>query len=337
MNLTDCTLCPRSCHVDRAHGQFGFCGSGLLPAVAKAYPHHWEEPCISGTRGSGTVFFTGCSLRCAFCQNAAISRRAESGTEVSIKRLSEIFLDLQRQGVHNINLVNPTHHAHAVLESLEQVAATVIASSGVVDSSTRDVKLQIPVVWNSGGYDAVETIRAMSGHVSVWLPDLKFQDSDLSRRMAAAPDYFERATAAIREMARLAGKAVFDEEGLMQRGLLIRHLVLPGHTLDSVRILEWIAAEFGASVPVSLMSQYTPMDAPEAPNRKLSRREYDRVVEALCRLGLENGYVQERTAAGIERIPDFDGEGVLNGTLDEAEQPQPDRVDREVRGHVNDP
>ena len=292
-DLTHCTLCPRRCGVDRGVTE-GFCGIGLAPVVAKAFPHFWEEPCISGTRGSGTVFFTGCSLRCDFCQNRPISRDG-IGWEMDVDRLARVFLQLAGKGVHNINLVNPTHQAHAILDAL---------------CHCTDL-LTIPVVWNSGGYDSVETVEAMAEHVGVWLPDLKFHDAELSGKLASAPDYYERATAAIRTMARCAGPAVYDAEGLLVRGVLIRHLVLPGHTRDSIRILEWIAAEFGNSMPVSLMGQYTPMpEAVEAPGRRLTRREYERVVDALFRLGLEEGYVQELSAAGRERIPDWDGEGL---------------------------
>ncbi len=292
-DMTSCTLCPRRCGTDRRVKE-GFCGIGLPPVVAKAFPHFWEEPCISGTRGSGTVFFTGCSLRCDFCQNRPISREGR-GWEMDADRLARIFLHLAHKGVHNLNLVNPTHQAHAVCEALAR------CGDG----------LSVPVVWNSGGYDAPETIEVMAPHIDVWLPDLKFHDPALSGKLAAAPDYFDRATEAIRAMVRLAGPAAYDGEGLLVRGVLVRHLVLPGHTRDSIRILEWLAATFGNAVPVSLMGQYTPMpDAVAAPDRRLRRREYERVVEALFRLGIEEGYVQELSAAGRERIPDWDGEGL---------------------------
>ena len=292
-DMSHCTLCPRRCGVDRGVKE-GFCGIGLAPVVAKAFPHFWEEPCISGSRGSGTVFFTGCSLRCDFCQNRPISREG-IGWEMDAERLSHVFLQLAAKGVHNLNLVNPTHQAHAIHAALARCGAD----------------LAIPVVWNSGGYDAVGTIEAMAPHIAVWLPDLKFHDTELSRMLAAAPDYFDRATEAIRAMVRLAGPPVYDGDGMLVRGVLIRHLVLPGHTRDAIRILEWIAAEFGNAVPVSLMGQYTPMpEAVAAPDRRLRRREYERVVEALFRLGLEEGYVQELSASGREHIPDWDGEGL---------------------------
>jgi putative pyruvate formate lyase activating enzyme len=293
LRVRNCSACPRRCLADRTRTP-GFCGVGSSLVLAKACVHMWEEPCISGTRGSGTVFFSGCSLKCVFCQNRDISRGGV-GWAVEIPQLADIFLNLQEKGVHNINLVNPTHQAAGISEALRLCAG----------------RLWLPVVWNSGGYDAVETIHSVSDQVSVWLPDLKFHDPVLSGEMAGAPDYFEHASAAIQAMLRIAGDPAFDSQGMLCSGVMIRHLVLPGHTRDSIRILEWIASECGSSVLVSLMGQYTPMpDAPGAPARKLTRREYDRVTEALYRLGLEDGYVQELSAAGMERIPVFDGEGL---------------------------
>jgi putative pyruvate formate lyase activating enzyme len=293
MNGQDCTACPRCCHADRTRTT-GFCGIGSKPVLAKACVHVWEEPCISGTRGSGTVFFSGCSLRCVFCQNRSISRGGV-GWEVETPQLADIFLELQEKGVHNINLVNPSHQAESIAEALHLCSG----------------RLEVPAVWNSGGYDTVETVHAMPDRISIWLPDLKFHDAALSKEMACAPDYFDFASAAILAMLRKTGDPAFDGQGMMRSGVMIRHLVLPGHTRDSIRILEWIAAECGSSVLVSLMGQYTPMpDAPGAPGRRLTRREYDRVTESLFRLGLDNGYVQELSAAGMERIPDFDGEGL---------------------------
>jgi putative pyruvate formate lyase activating enzyme len=298
-DMTSCALCPRNCGVNRVH-QKGFCGIGHEPVVAKAFPHFGEEPCISGSRGSGTVFFSGCVLRCAFCQNHPISH-GRRGQTLTVPQLADTFVRLAERGVHNLNLVTPTHQAHAIAEAFQ-----LLEFQGRMPG--------LPVAWNSGGYDAEATLRLMARWVSVWMPDLKFHDPVLSERMAAAPDYFERASAAIRLMAQLVGPATYDGDGLLQRGLLVRHLVLPGHTRDSIRLLEWLAAEFGGAVPVSLMSQYTPLTipAPGAPTRRLTRREYDKVLDALFRLGLEEGYVQERSAAGTAMIPDWDGEGLPN-------------------------
>lgn len=298
--MTSCTLCPRHCGVDRQN-QKGFCGIGLAPVVAKAFPHFGEEPCISGTRGSGTVFFSGCVLGCVFCQNRPISRERR-GQILTVPELADVFVQLAAKGVHNLSLVTPTHQAHAI-----SAAFHLLATQGRLPP--------LPVIWNSGGYDTCETVQRMARWVSVWLPDLKFFDSALSARLAGAADYFQQAAVSIRQMAVEAGPAVYDGDGLMRRGLMIRHLVLPGHTRDSIRLLEWVAAEFGSDVPVSLMSQYTPMpDAPGAPERPLTRREYDKVLSALFRLNLEEGYVQERSASGKALIPSWDGEGLPGDT-----------------------
>lgn len=296
LDPSHCVLCPRCCGVDR-FTEKGVCGIGVNPVVAKAFPHFGEEPCISGTRGSGTVFFSGCSLHCDFCQNAPISLGGE-GRTLPVHELAETFVRLAGQGVHNLNLVTPSHQAHAIEGAFELL-------------QSRSRLPDIPVIWNSGGYDAVETVRRMSRWISVWLPDLKFADPDLSGTLAGAPDYFETATRAISTMVALAGPSHHDQEGLLRRGVLIRHLVIPGHTRDSLRVLEWIAATFGNTVPVSLMSQYTPMPQAKAgPRRRLTRREADRVMNALFRLGLENGYVQELSASGTGMIPVWDGEGL---------------------------
>ena len=294
--MISCSLCPRLCAVDR-HEKMGFCGIGLEPVVAKAFPHFGEEPCISGQHGAGTVFFSGCTLKCSFCQNHPLSHK-RLGWTLTIPQLAETFVSLAERGVENLSLVTPTHQAYAI-----DAAFHLLNEQGRMPC--------LPVVWNSSGYDTVETIRFMARWISVWLPDLKFFDPQLSASLAGAPDYFTHASAAIRSMAEEAGTAIYSENGLMERGLLIRHLVLPGHTRDSIRLLEWVASEFGKSVPVSLMSQYTPMpDAPGAPERQVTRREYDRVLSALFRLGLEDGYEQERGAAGTEQIPVWDGEGL---------------------------
>ena len=295
-NMASCTLCPRHCGVDRQN-QKGFCGIGLSPVVAKAFPHFGEEPCISGTRGAGTVFFSGCVLGCSFCQNRPISRDRQ-GQTLTVPELADVFVRLAAQGVHNLSLVTPTHQAHAISAAFDHL-------------ETQGTFPSLPVVWNSGGYDTIETVRRMAHRVSVWLPDLKFFDSVLSARLAGAADYFQQASASIRQMAVESGPVVYDGAGMMRRGLMLRHLVLPGHTRDSIRLLEWVAAEFGSDVPVSLMSQYTPMpDAPGAPDRPLTRREYDKVLSALFRLNLEEGYVQARSASGTALIPDWDGGGL---------------------------
>lgn len=287
----NCTLCPRMCAVDRENAQ-GYCGVGVNPVVARVAPHYDEEPCISGTCGSGTVFFSGCPLRCAFCQNAEISHGC-FGKEIDIAGLRRAFEKLIDAGCHNINLVNPTHYAHAILKALEP-------------------PLHVPVVWNSSGYERVETLRALEGRVQVFLPDLKYVDSSLSARYSGAPDYFEFASKALLEMYRQAGTPQLDDDGLIRRGLIVRHLILPGCAQDSMRVLDWTADNLPGAW-VSLMAQYTPAgrasDFPEI-DRRLTRKEYGRVVDHLFKLGLEEGYVQELSSADERYVPAFDLTGV---------------------------
>lgn len=286
-----CTLCPRNCAADRVNVP-GFCGVGVHPVVARVAPHFDEEPCISGSRGSGTVFFSGCPLGCAFCQNAEISH-GRFGREIDVSSLHRAFEKLIGMGCHNINLVNPTHFAHAILQALEP-------------------SLSVPVVWNSSGYERVETLRALEGRVQVFLPDLKYVDPALSARYSGAPDYFDYASKALLEMYRQAGTPELDEDGLIRRGLIVRHLILPGCAADSMRALDWIAANLPGAW-VSLMAQYTPAgracDFPEI-DRRLTRKEYERVVNHLLKLGLDEGYLQELSSADERYVPAFDLTGV---------------------------
>jgi putative pyruvate formate lyase activating enzyme len=291
-----CAICPRRCGADRSI-QPGVCGAGELPRVARAAPHYWEEPCISGTRGSGTVFFSGCPLRCCFCQNYEISA-GYLGKDVSPERLSEIFLALQAQGAHNVNLVSPTHFTAQIAESLRRA---------------RDKGLSIPVVWNSGGYDSLEGLALVDGLVDIYMPDIKYIDAKYSQRYSQASDYFSVASKAVLEMYRQAGPAIIDSEGVMRGGLLIRHLVLPGGTRDSIAILNWIAENLDRKcVVVSLMSQYTPCHRsakfPEL-NRRLTTLEYERVLEHFRKLGFRYGYCQGMEAAYGDYVPDFNGLG----------------------------
>ena len=286
-NMAKCYLCPRMCGVDRSVAR-GFCGMGEAPVIARAALHRWEEPCISGTRGSGTVFFSGCTLRCIFCQNHAISREG-LGVEVSEDYLRAAFERLIGEGAHNINLVTPTHFLPAILRALEQ-------------------PLCVPVVMNTGGYERVETLRRLDGRMDVYLPDLKYADDELGRRLSGAPDYFTHASRALIEMARQVGAPQYDAEGIMTRGMIVRHLVLPGHLGNTFRALRFIKSELPAGTPVSLMAQYTPcVETPyRALNRRLSRLEYDTVVNEMIRLGLSDGYVQELESADAEFIPPFE-------------------------------
>ncbi|MBR4193131.1 MAG: radical SAM protein [Oscillospiraceae bacterium] len=289
-----CTLCPRICGVDRTAGERGFCGMPAHPVAARAAAHWWEEPVISGEYGSGAVFFSGCTLRCRFCQNYEISAQRH-GYALDSVRLRGIFEKLIADGCHNINLVTPTHFLPDILPALEP-------------------KLPVPVVYNCGGYERVETLRALEGKVDVWLPDMKYSDPRLAKRLSVAPDYVETAKAAILEMFRQTGPCVI-QGGLLKKGVLIRHLILPGQIDNSVGVLEWIADAFPrGSVLVSLMSQYVPMGpAAKLPpfDRQITGEEYDTVLSWLYLLGLEDGFVQGPEAASLEYVPAFDGEGIL--------------------------
>ena len=283
-----CTLCPRRCGAERQEesGQ-GFCRMGTRAVVARAAPHLWEEPCISGSRGSGTVFFSGCPLGCAYCQNHSISHERQ-GRRMTEAELADVIRDLEQTGVHNISFVTCTHFVPAILNALKCYRPAV------------------PIVWNTGGYETLDTLRILEGTVDIYLPDLKHVSPRLGKVLCAAPDYFEVASAAILEMLRQTGKPVYDENGIMLRGTVIRHLVLPGCTGDSIRVLNWIAENTPKDTPVSIMRQYTPI--PECTIKGMDRRitdaEYDRVVEHALDLGL-NALTQEKEAAEACYIPDF--------------------------------
>ena len=288
-------LCPRRCGAQRRDGRNGFCGVPETALVCRAAPHFGEEPCISGSRGSGAVFFAGCSLRCVFCQNYAISRGA-AGEPVSVTELRDIFLRLRDRGVHNINLVTPTHYSTVIAEALA------------------GLELGIPVVWNSSGYESVPTLRDLAGLVQVYMPDFKYADGALAARYSAAPDYPEAALAAIREMFRQTGPFQMDAEGILQRGLLIRHLILPGAPENTLRVIDAVEDHLPAgAILFSLMCQYTPMPGLEAfpeLQRPVSAEEYARCASYLDFSGICNGYTQSPESVGEEQIPAFDGTGV---------------------------
>ena len=293
--MSPCSLCPRRCGADRTAGQTGFCGAPEAPVVARAAPHFGEEPCISGTRGSGAVFFAGCNLRCVFCQNYALSRN-QLGREITVQRLREIFLELRDQGVHNINLVTPSHDARAIAQALD------------------GLELGIPVVWNSSGYESVETLRMLEGLVQIYLPDLKYADAALAARYSAAPDYPETARAAILEMFRQTGPFRMDGDGLLQSGVLIRHLILPEQGDNSRRVIDWVSDTFEpGDVLFSLMSQYTPMGElsafPEL-RHTVSPALNAAIYAHLLDSRIEDGFYQDLEAATGEMIPKFDGTGV---------------------------
>lgn len=294
-----CTACPRLCGAVRRPGVApgsggGFCRSGSLPVLARAAAHFGEEPCISGTHGSGTVFFSGCSLRCVFCQNEPISRH-HFGQEVSVARLREIFLELAASGVHNINLVNPTHFADSIAEALEQ-------------------PLPVPVVYNSSGYESVETLRRLEGKIQIYMPDCKYALGEPAARYSAAADYPQIARAAIAEMYRQRGRYRMDYEGILQSGVLIRHLVLPGSRENTRQVIDWLTSTFApGEVLFSLMGQYTPcgdLDGFPELQHPLSMPEYSEAEEYLLATGWEDGYLQPPEAAGVEHIPEFDLTGV---------------------------
>lgn len=292
MNL--CNQCPRQCNIDR-NARFGFCNVPEMPIIARAAPHFGEEPCITGTRGSGTVFFSGCNLRCVFCQNHEISRGTE-GKAVSVSRLKEIFLELQDQGVHNINLVTPSHYAYAIAEALD------------------GINLHIPVAWNSSGYDSVETLKLLEGKIQIYMPDFKYSDPKLAKTYSAAPDYPQVATAAILEMFRQVGAYRMDDDGLLQSGLLIRHLIMPGKPTNTKGVIDTLSTLLPqGSFLFSLMSQYTPMlgleqypELQQTVTPALSEFCY-RYME---KKGITDGYYQDVSAATDELIPDFDLTGV---------------------------
>ena len=269
----------------------GFCGLPAAPVVARAGLHFWEEPCVSGARGSGAVFFSGCVLRCVYCQNHAISHE-NFGKPVSVERLREIFWELIGQGAHNINLVSPTPFAPAIREALAE-------------------PLPVPVVWNTGGYERVETLRSLEGKVQVWLPDLKYVDSGLSQDLSGAADYFGAASAAIEEMVRQTGDYVL-EDGLLKRGVLIRHLMLPGQLENTKAVLDWVAETFRpGQVLLSLMAQYTPQPGAEGLlSRRVTGAEYRAALRYMENLGITDGYCQDAASARAEYTPDFDLTGV---------------------------
>ena len=294
-----CTLCPRRCGANRAAGRTGFCGAGATLKAARAALHHWEEPCISGTRGSGTVFFSGCTLKCCFCQNYPISAEG-LGKEITVEHLAEIFLNLQAQGAHNINLVTPGQWQPWIIAALDLARAK---------------GLRLPIVCNTGGYETVESVQVWRGYVDIWLADLKYVSSALSAELSAAPDYFAEAKPAIEAMMAQAGHPVFDADGILQKGVILRHLALPGHVEDSFAVLDqmaaWNDADPGCFLP-SVMSQYTPFykAAEHGIGRRITTYEYRRVVNYAMDKGLVQGYMQQKSSAKEEYTPSFDLTGV---------------------------
>ena len=294
----ECTLCPRDCHADRLHGNFGYCGQSWEIKAARAALHMWEEPCISGESGSGTVFFSGCPLRCVFCQNHNIAL-GKAGATITKERLVEIFFELKEKGANNINLVTPTHFIPQIREAL-----LLAKKQG----------LNIPIVYNTGSYECVKSLQMLEGIVDIYLPDFKYWGKDLAKKYSNAEDYRERASAAIAEMLRQTGAPVMDEAtGLMKKGVIVRHLVLPGQVEDSKKILKYLYETYKDDIYISILNQFTPVgDMSSYPEltRTLTAEEYDEVVDYAIDLGVEYGFIQEQGTASESFIPEFDLEGI---------------------------
>lgn len=291
--LKKCTLCPRNCKVNRVVGEVGYCGQSASVYVARAALHMWEEPCISGTRGSGTVFFSGCNLRCVFCQNHDIAI-GRVGKEIEIEDLAQIFLKLQKEGAVNLNLVTGTHYVPQIIRALE---------------IAKEKGFRIPVLYNSSGYESVETLKLLEGVVDIYLPDFKYINAVTAKKYSNASDYPRIAKLALKEMVRQCKETVFIEDGYMQRGVMVRHLILPGYIEESKQILAYLYGIYGNDIYYSIMNQYTPLKHVEVYpeiNRKITEAEYDEVVDFAIDLGIENGFIQEGETADESFIPQFD-------------------------------
>ncbi len=295
--MQSCRLCKRSCGIDRRE-RAGRCGVSETIKAARAALHLWEEPCISGEEGSGAVFFSGCPMHCVFCQNREIADG--KGHEITISQLSDIFLELQSERANNINLVTPTQYIPQIRKAVQKA---------------RDMGLGIPIVYNTGSYERAASIEMLSGTVDIFLPDLKFYSPEIAMRYAVAPNYFETASLAIEKMVEIAGDPEFDARGMMRKGVIVRHMILPGHTEDSKVILKYLYETYGNRIYVSIMNQYTPMpgierEYPEL-GRKLTKREYEKVIDYALDLGMEQAFIQEGNTAKESFIPAFDGSGIL--------------------------
>ena len=294
--LSSCQVCPRNCKVNR-NKTTGFCKSTATVKVAKAYGHMWEEPCISGTNGSGTVFFSNCNLRCVFCQNHDISQET-IGKEISIDRLAEIFIEQQSKGFHNINLVNPTHYVPQIIEALH-----IAKQKG----------LNIPIVYNSNGYENIETLKILKGYIDIYIPDFKYFSDKYSIKYSSAPNYFNIASSAIKEMVNQTGPCTFDDDGLMKKGVIIRHLMLPGLLFDSKKVVDYIYKTFVDNIYLSLMNQYTPMfNADKYPeiNKPLNPNHYEALIDYCIDIGYKNAFIQESGTDSTTFVPDFNLQGI---------------------------
>jgi putative pyruvate formate lyase activating enzyme len=299
--LKECRLCPRNCRIDRSSNNKGYCGESDTIRVARASLHMWEEPCISGENGSGTVFFSGCNLKCVFCQNRSIAL-GDKGRKLNKAQLAELFCVLQEKGASNINLVTPTHYVPMIAEA-------------IAESRAKGMKL--PIVYNTGSYEKMETLKLLDGLVDIYLPDMKYLDSALSGRYSNAPDYFENASHAIAEMVRQTGKPVFENQ-LMKKGTIVRHMILPGCTKDSKNIIKYLYETYGDDVYISIMNQYTPpadMQNYDEIKRKVTKREYEKVIDYAIDLGVTNAFIQEGDTASESFIPDFNDNVFLDEVL----------------------
>ena len=296
--LDKCELCPRACKVNRLKGELGFCKASDKVKVALVSTHYFEEPCISGElgenqKGSGTIFFSNCNLKCMFCQNYGISHEGK-GIEITTDRLAAIMIEQQERGVNNINLVTPTIYVYQIIDAIKKA---------------KEMGLHIPIVYNTCAYETVETIKMLDGLIDIYLPDLKYFADNIAIKYSTAPHYFENATAVIKEMQRQVGENVFDENGIMQKGMIIRHLILPNHIQNTKHVLKWIKENMPEGTYVSVMAQYFPTykaNEDESINRKINQKEYDEVETYLGELDLENGYIQELGKHEEEYVPNFD-------------------------------
>lgn len=296
--MLNCRLCPRKCRANRTEGEVGFCGAGPDIKIARAALHFWEEPCISGENGSGTVFFSYCNMKCVYCQNYGISTQ-NKGVEITEEELADKFLMLQEQGANNINLVTPSHFVPQIIKALD---------------AAKSKGLALPVVYNCGGYENVETLKLLRGYVDVYMPDMKYFSDKYAIKYSAAPDYFNIAKSAIDEMYRQVGKPVFDKRGIMQKGMIVRHMMLPGLLSDTKKIIDYLYGTYKDDIYISLMSQYTPMpnvkNIPKL-NRRLNPKLYGAMVEYCMELGIKNAFIQDGSSAAESFIPDFEA-GEMN-------------------------
>ena len=290
--LEKCRICPHNCEVNRLKGEIGRCRCGDKVKVSLASLHFFEEPCISGKNGSGTVFFTNCNMNCKYCQNYKISQEGK-GNEITVEELAKIFIDQQKKGAHNINLVTPTSHVYHIIEAID-----IAKKKG----------LTIPIIYNTNGYENEETIDLLKGYVDVYLPDLKYYNNEISKKFSNVDNYFEIATKAIKKMREQVGKNVFDENGIIKKGIIIRHLILPNHILNSKYILKWIKDNMPQDIYVSIMAQYFPeykAKDDKLIGRKLTKKEYKQIENYLYLLNLQNGYIQELGEHEEEYVPKF--------------------------------